>query len=218
MAPAGAPSISFPDVFIGLESAPAPEESMLASEHDVKVNNVDTFKNNFADAAPTLTPSVSGSVAALAATANSASTSTSPSATEKAANPTITAPAPVYTCDYYKGSTVPSQAGGTFWSVLNRVFILGECLLLILSEIGFPKSLFANYIPMLGPDYGLGCLGVLQTLIASGVLSHHCGIFAQVCGWLLFMVAMANILAGIFLRDTAKGMRSLFKWENYEDL
>lgn len=26
-------------------------------------------------------------------------------------------------CDYVKDSTVPSQAGGEFWSILNRVFI-----------------------------------------------------------------------------------------------
>lgn len=102
--------------------------------------------------------------------------------------------------------------------MLNRIFLMAEALLLILSELGFPKSLFTNYIPMLGPAYGLGCLGVLQTLIASGVLSHHCSLFAQVAGWLLFIVAMANVLAGIFMREKAKSKRSLFKWENYEDL
>ncbi|KLT46300.1 hypothetical protein CC85DRAFT_234914, partial [Cutaneotrichosporon oleaginosum] len=135
----------------------------------------------------------------------------------KADKAASTAAAPVYTCDYYKGSTVPLQAGGTFWSVLARVFILGECILLALSEIGFPAAFFANIIPMLGEEYGLGCLGVLQALIASSVLAHHCRRFAQVFAWLLFIVAMINVLVGIFFRDKAKQHRAM-SWENAAEL
>jgi len=39
-----------------------------------------------------------------------------------------------------------------------------ECLLLTLSETGFPKRLFEEYLPILGPAHGLGCLGVFQAL------------------------------------------------------
>jgi hypothetical protein len=39
-----------------------------------------------------------------------------------------------------------------------------ECLLLTLSETGFPKRLFEDYLPILGPAHGLGCLGVFQAL------------------------------------------------------
>lgn len=215
--PAGGPdfsdpseSITFPDVFIGLEPASTIVPDGIAS---AKVNLAAPINvgGNFAVAEPSLSVTGVASASSLAPSASSSPTSTS-------TPPATVTLSPVYTCDYYKGATVPSQAGGTFWSVLNRVFILAECILLILSEIGFPKVLFVNYIPMLGPEYGLGFLGVLQTLIASGVLSHACGLFAQVSAWLLFMVAMGNILVGIFLRDKAKVRRNVFKWENYEDL
>jgi len=87
-------------------------------------------------------------------------------------------------CEYVEYSTVPDQTGGPFWSILNRLFIrtspsdclyflavgernltiVFECLLLTLSETGFPKPLFEEYLPILGPAHGLGCLGVFQAL------------------------------------------------------
>jgi hypothetical protein len=70
---------------------------------------------------------------------------------------------------------------------------------------------------MLGPAYGLGTLGVLQALIASSVLSHHSALFPQIAAWLLFVVAVGNVLAGIFLRQKAKAQRALFKWEDTEE-
>ena len=39
-----------------------------------------------------------------------------------------------------------------------------ECLLLTMSEVGIPKRLFEEYLPILGPAHGLGCLGVFQAL------------------------------------------------------
>ena len=39
-----------------------------------------------------------------------------------------------------------------------------ECILLTLSEIGVPKMLFESFIPVLGPQHGLGCLGVFEAL------------------------------------------------------
>lgn len=93
-----------------------------------------------------------------------------------------------------------------------------EAILLILSEVGWPKRLFSEFVPMLGPDYGLGTLGVLQALIACSVLSHSCTLFPQVSSWLLFILGVFNMLAGIFLRQKAKATRSLFSWENYANL
>lgn len=108
-----------------------------------------------------------------------------------------------------------------------------------------PKRIFSYFIPMLGPEHGLGCLGILQTLcvylttfnltcsIAAVVLSAYCELFAQVSSWLLFIVGCFNIIVvsrvaathsvfnffqGIFLRDTARPKRSLFSWENYANL
>jgi len=89
-------------------------------------------------------------------------------------------------CEYVEYSTVPDQTGGAFWSILNRIFIgmsprlidpyhrpesywiklitVFECLLLTLSEMGVPKRLFEEFLPILGPAHGLGCLGVFQAL------------------------------------------------------
>ncbi|KGB77660.1 hypothetical protein I307_03527 [Cryptococcus deuterogattii 99/473] len=121
-------------------------------------------------------------------------------------------------CDYIEYSSVPDQTGGPFWSILNRIFILFECLVLILSEVGAPRCLFETYIPILGPAYGLGCLGVFQALIGAQVLSHYCDLFPQVSSWLLFIVGCFNILVGIFLREGAKKKRLVFSWENLSSL
>lgn len=37
-------------------------------------------------------------------------------------------------------------------------------MILIAAEIGFPRKLFETFLPMLGPEHGLGCLGAFQTL------------------------------------------------------
>nr|XP_031861305.1 uncharacterized protein CI109_003277 [Kwoniella shandongensis]KAA5528377.1 hypothetical protein CI109_003277 [Kwoniella shandongensis] len=100
-------------------------------------------------------------------------------------------------CDYFEYSSVPDQAGGAFWSVLNRVFIAFECILLTMSEIGVPRRIFEEFIPILGPGHGLGCLGVFQALIGAQVLSHYCKRFPQVSSWLLFIIGCFNILANV---------------------
>ncbi|WWC66435.1 uncharacterized protein I206_100337 [Kwoniella pini CBS 10737] len=121
-------------------------------------------------------------------------------------------------CDYYEYSSVPDQTGGPFWSILNRIFITFECILLTMSEIGVPRRLFEEWIPILGPAHGLGGLGVFQALIGAQVLSHYCELFPQVSSWLLFIIGCFNILAGIFLRAGAKKKRLIFSWENVSSL
>ncbi|WVW82216.1 hypothetical protein I302_104222 [Kwoniella bestiolae CBS 10118] len=121
-------------------------------------------------------------------------------------------------CEYYEYSSVPDQTGGPFWSILNRIFIIFECILLTMSEVGIPRRLFEEWIPILGPAHGLGCFGVFKALIGAQVLSHYCELFPQVSSWLLFIIGCFNILAGIFLRAGAKKKRLIFSWENVSSL
>lgn len=67
----------------------------------------------------------------------------------------------------FSATTVPNQPAGVFWAVLNRLLIIGQVIILLLSEIGKPmfvETFFATYFPVLGRDFGLGALGVIQTL------------------------------------------------------
>lgn len=77
-------------------------------------------------------------------------------------------PPPTGVCltrDYsIRGSTVPNQPAGVFWAVVNRLLIILEVIALILSELGWPAVFFEHYFPVLGPDFGLGALGIFQGL------------------------------------------------------
>ncbi|KAG8215314.1 hypothetical protein J3R82DRAFT_8903 [Butyriboletus roseoflavus] len=66
--------------------------------------------------------------------------------------------------DYIPSSTVPNQTGGAFWAVLNQIFIIFQTIVLILSEIGWPAAFFDRFFPVLGKDFGVGALGVMQCL------------------------------------------------------
>jgi hypothetical protein len=61
-------------------------------------------------------------------------------------------------------STVPNQPAGEFWAVLNLLLIIFQVVALILSEIGWPMKFFNRFFPVLGSDFGLGPLGVMQCL------------------------------------------------------
>jgi hypothetical protein len=65
---------------------------------------------------------------------------------------------------FCSGSTVPNQQAGAFWAVLNRLLIIGQVIVLILSEMCFPLRFFDRYFPVLGQNFGLGALGVIQML------------------------------------------------------
>lgn len=65
---------------------------------------------------------------------------------------------------FFRGSTVPNQPAGAFWAVLNRLFIIFQTVILILSEVGFPAVFFNRYFPVLGKTFGLGALGLIQML------------------------------------------------------
>jgi len=114
--------------------------------------------------------------------------------------------------EYIPHSTVPNQAGGPFWAVLNRIFIIFQTIVLVLSEIGWPMAFFDRFFPVLGRDFGVGALGVMQCLIGASVLSHYLGDFPLVTAFFLFSVGCLNILVGLIFRQKAKDKRSILSW------
>ncbi|KAI0063324.1 hypothetical protein BV25DRAFT_1907100 [Artomyces pyxidatus] len=115
-------------------------------------------------------------------------------------------------CDYIADSTVPNQPAGAFWAVLNRLLIIFQIIVLILSELGWPQSFFNRFFPVLGSDFGLGALGVMQGLIGAAILSHHVDDFALVSAFFLFVVGCLNIFFGLIFRQHAKSKRSITSW------
>jgi len=113
---------------------------------------------------------------------------------------------------YIGGSTVPNQQAGVFWAVLNRLLIIGQVIVLILSEIGYPSKFFTRYFPVLGDDFGLGALGIFQCLIGAAVLSHRVDTFALVSAFFLFSIGCLNIVLGLIFREKAKDKRSVLTW------
>ncbi|KAI0791002.1 hypothetical protein C8Q75DRAFT_758892 [Abortiporus biennis] len=118
----------------------------------------------------------------------------------------------VYDCDYVEGSTVPNQPAGAFWAILNRLLIIFQSIVLIMSEFGWPSAFFDRYFPVLGPNFGLGALGVIQCLLGAAVLSHHVDEFSLVAAFFLFAVGCLNILLGLIFRESAKSRRSITGW------
>ncbi|KAK7441773.1 hypothetical protein VKT23_009204 [Stygiomarasmius scandens] len=117
--------------------------------------------------------------------------------------------------DYILGSTVPNQAAGVFWAVLNRLLIIAQVIVLFLSELGWPSSFFNRFFPVLGDDFGLGALGVIQCLIGAAVLSHHVDDFTLVSAFFLFSIGCLNILVGLIFRQGAKSKRSVTSWRDH---
>jgi len=117
--------------------------------------------------------------------------------------------------DYIPGSTVPNQPAGVFWAVLNRLFIIFQAVVLILSELGFPSSFFTHYFPVLGKDFGLGALGIIQMLIGAAILSHHVDTFTLVSAFFLFSLGCVNVLVGLIFRQSAKSKRSFTSWREH---
>lgn len=67
---------------------------------------------------------------------------------------------------------MPNQPAGVFWAVVNRLLIIAQVIILIFSEIGWPAAFFDRFFPVLGKDFGLGALGVIQCLYVL-ILSHQ---------------------------------------------
>lgn len=117
--------------------------------------------------------------------------------------------------DYILGSTVPNQPAGAFWAVLNRLFIIFQTVVLIFSEFGFPAKYFDKYFPVLGKNFGVGALGLIQMLIGAAILSHHVDTFTLVSAFFLFSLGCLNILVGLIFRESAKSKRSVTSWREH---
>ncbi|KAJ7670236.1 hypothetical protein B0H17DRAFT_1162186 [Mycena rosella] len=117
--------------------------------------------------------------------------------------------------DYIIGSTVPNQPAGIFWAVLNRLLIIAQVIILLLSEVGWPSAFFARFFPVLGKDFGLGALGIIQCLLGAAILSHHVDLFSLVAAFFLFAIGCLNMLAGLVFRQSAKSKRSITSWREH---
>lgn len=117
-----------------------------------------------------------------------------------------------YDCDYLENSTVPLQPGGSMFAIINHIFIIFQCILLLLSELSWPAWFFDDFIPVLGRDHGVCILGFLQIFIGAAVLSHHVSTFALVSAFFLFAVGCINVLLGLTFRAAIKQKRSLTSW------
>ena len=112
----------------------------------------------------------------------------------------------------YRNSTVPNQPAGVFWAVVNRLLIIFQIIVLILSEVGWPMAFFDKYFPVLGSGFGLGPLGVFQCFIGATILSHHVDDFTLVAAFFLFALGCLNIVLGLIFRERAKERRSIMSW------
>jgi len=117
--------------------------------------------------------------------------------------------------DYIAGSTVPNQPAGAFWAVLNRLLIIGQTVVLLLSEFGWPSSFFNRFFPVLGDDFGVGALGIIQGLIGAAILSHHVTTFTLVSAFFLFSIGCLNMLIGLIFRHHVKSKRSVTSWREH---
>jgi hypothetical protein len=118
--------------------------------------------------------------------------------------------------DYILDSTVPNQPAGAFWAVLNRLLIIGQTIVLLMSEIGWPAKFFNTVFPVLGKDFGLGALGLIQCLLGAAILSHHVDNFALVSAFFLFSIGCLNIFVGLIFRSSARGKRSVTSWREHK--
>lgn len=119
-------------------------------------------------------------------------------------------------CDYIEGSTVPNQPAGAVWAVINWLLVIFQVVVCTLSEFGWPAVFFKSYFPILGPDFGLGALGVIQCLLGAAVLSHHVPELALVAAFLVFAVGCLNIVLGLVFRERAKTHRSVREWREHD--
>lgn len=109
---------------------------------------------------------------------------------------------------------MPNQPAGVFWAVVNRLLIIFQIIVLLLSELGWPSAFFERYFPVLGGNFGLGPLGIFQCLIGATILSHHVDDFTLVAAFFLFAIGCLNMLLGLIFRERAKTRRSITSWRS----
>jgi len=114
---------------------------------------------------------------------------------------------------YIPNSTIPNEPAGAAWGVLNRLLIIFQVIVLILSEFGWPAVFFDKWFPILGKDFGVGALGLIQCLLGAAILSHHVDTFTLVSAFFLFSLGCVNILVGLIWREKGKSRRSITAWK-----
>lgn len=107
---------------------------------------------------------------------------------------------------------MPNQPAGVFWAVVNRLLIIFQIIVLILSEVGWPLAFFDHFFPVLGSNFGVGPLGIFQCLIGATILSHHVDDFTLVAAFFLFALGCLNMLLGLIFREKSKAKRSILSW------
>jgi len=121
----------------------------------------------------------------------------------------------IFNSDYIINTTIPNQPAGVFWAVLNRLLIIFQVIILLFSEFGWPAAFFNRFFPVLGKDFGLGALGIIQCLLGAAILSHHVDEFSLVAAFFLFAIGCLNMLAGLIFRESAKSKRSVTSWREH---
>ncbi|GAA5981486.1 hypothetical protein JCM11641_004779 [Rhodosporidiobolus odoratus] len=119
-------------------------------------------------------------------------------------------------CAYVGGTSIPKTAGGVVFSTLERISCAMILLLSLVSELPLPSKLYlpatrfwASTFPSFGPHHGVGVLGLIQVFLGCVVLSHAVTGWVQVSAWLLFIVGVLDLLAGLTFGPRLNPLRSL---------
>ncbi|GAA5824267.1 hypothetical protein JCM3770_004379 [Rhodotorula araucariae] len=123
-------------------------------------------------------------------------------------------------CTYVGSTSIPRGPGGALFSTLERIFSATILLLALLSELPPPfpplsrpevllERFWSAFFPPFGGEYGVGVLGATQVFVGAQVLSHYTTGWVQVSAWLLFLVGIFNLLAGLAFGARLKVLRSL---------
>jgi len=106
----------------------------------------------------------------------------------------------------------------TIFQFFNRCFIAIEALILIFTEVGWPKRIF-RWFPMLDETHTWTFFGFLQAAMGSLILGYDSGISSQeflgqslflfivVPGWFIFIIGIIYMLCGTFGGVTLRSKR-----------
>ncbi|CAI2165614.1 13488_t:CDS:1 [Funneliformis geosporum] len=112
----------------------------------------------------------------------------------------------------------------TIFQFFNRCFIAVEALILIFTELGWPRRIF-HWFPMLDDSQTWTFFGFLQTAMGSLILGYDSGIGSQsflgqslflfivVPGWFVFIIGIIYMLCGTFGGVSLRSRRALGKSE-----
>ncbi|KAG0706225.1 hypothetical protein DFH29DRAFT_996130 [Suillus ampliporus] len=123
---------------------------------------------------------------------------------------------------YIPNSTVPNQPAGVFWAVLNRLLIIAQTVVLILSELGWPITFFDHYFPVLGSKFGLTSLPDPSLTNSSGTLigserlfsPTFVKVFPLFSAFFLFSIGCLNIFIGLVFREHVKSTRAILSFRD----